>query len=167
MFRQIGLAGGVAILILGTAHSPLATLDVYLRAWAVVAAMSLAGALLGALLLTARRTPRVAVAHFPRDGVHNLARRRAALTGRERLTRPDVSAMVTSHPRKDTLMTNLRYDTLLMRREGLTRDLPPGDNEDLRWVTNSATLIFGDQDAVLVDTFTTIEQNESLIQWVP
>jgi glyoxylase-like metal-dependent hydrolase (beta-lactamase superfamily II) len=63
-------------------------------------------------------------------------------------------------------MTNLRYDTLLVRREGLTRDLPPGDNEDLRWVTNSATLIFGDRDAVLVDTFTTIEQNESLIQWV-
>jgi hypothetical protein len=63
-------------------------------------------------------------------------------------------------------MTNLRYDTLLARREGLTRDLPPGDNEDLRWVTNSATLIFGDQDAVLVDTFTTIEQNETLVQWV-
>jgi glyoxylase-like metal-dependent hydrolase (beta-lactamase superfamily II) len=27
-------------------------------------------------------------------------------------------------------------------------------------------LIFGDEDAVLVDTFTTIEQNDSLIQWV-
>ena len=63
-------------------------------------------------------------------------------------------------------MTNLLYDTLLARREGLTRDLPPGDNEDLRWVTNSATLIFGDQEAVLVDTFTTIEQNEALVQWV-
>jgi glyoxylase-like metal-dependent hydrolase (beta-lactamase superfamily II) len=63
-------------------------------------------------------------------------------------------------------MTALRYDTLLTRREGLTRDLPPGDNEDLRWVTNSSTLIFGDRDAVLVDTFTTIEQNETLIQWV-
>jgi glyoxylase-like metal-dependent hydrolase (beta-lactamase superfamily II) len=63
-------------------------------------------------------------------------------------------------------MTALRYDTLLAHREGLTRDLPPGDNEDLRWVTNSATLLFGEQDAVLVDTFTTIEQNENLIQWV-
>ena len=63
-------------------------------------------------------------------------------------------------------MTDLRYDTLLARREGLTRDLPRGDNEDLRWVTNSATLIFGDRDAVLVDTFTTIEQNETLVQWV-
>jgi glyoxylase-like metal-dependent hydrolase (beta-lactamase superfamily II) len=63
-------------------------------------------------------------------------------------------------------MSALRYDTLLVRREGLTRDLPPGDNEDLRWVTNSSTLIFGDRDAVLVDTFTTIEQNETLIEWV-
>ena len=63
-------------------------------------------------------------------------------------------------------MTDLRYDTLLARREGLTRDLPAGDNEDLRWVTNSATLILGDKDAVLVDTFTTIEQNETLIGWV-
>jgi len=63
-------------------------------------------------------------------------------------------------------MPNLHYDTLLVRREGLTRDLPPGDNEDLRWVTNSATLIFGDHDAVLVDTFTTIAQNEELIEWV-
>jgi glyoxylase-like metal-dependent hydrolase (beta-lactamase superfamily II) len=33
-------------------------------------------------------------------------------------------------------------------------------------VTNSATLILGERDAVLVDSFTTIEQNEALIQWV-
>ena len=63
-------------------------------------------------------------------------------------------------------MTDLTYDTLLTRREGLTRDLPEGDNEDLRWVTNSATLILGERDAVLVDTFTTIEQNEILIDWI-
>jgi len=63
-------------------------------------------------------------------------------------------------------MSQLHYETLLVRREGLTRDLPAGDNEDLRWVANSSTLIFGDHDAVLVDTFTTIEQNERLIEWV-
>jgi glyoxylase-like metal-dependent hydrolase (beta-lactamase superfamily II) len=63
-------------------------------------------------------------------------------------------------------MSQLHYETLLVRREGLTRDLPAGDNEDLRWVANSATLIFGDHDAVLVDTFTTIEQNERLVEWV-
>ena len=64
-------------------------------------------------------------------------------------------------------MSELRYDTLLVRREGLTRDLPAGDNEDLRWVANSATLIFGDYEAVLVDTFTTIGQNERLIASSP
>ena len=63
-------------------------------------------------------------------------------------------------------MSQLHYESLLARREGVTRDLPAGDNEDLRWVANSATLIFGDHDAVLVDTFTTIEQNERLIGWV-
>src|SRR5437763_8785918 len=49
---------------------------------------------------------------------------------------------------------------------GASRDLPEGDNEDLRWVSNTATLIYGERDAVLVDTFTTIEQNEQLIAWV-
>ena len=63
-------------------------------------------------------------------------------------------------------MSQLHYETLLARREGLTRDLPAGDNEDLRWVANSATLLFGDHDAVLADTFITIEQNERLIGWV-
>jgi glyoxylase-like metal-dependent hydrolase (beta-lactamase superfamily II) len=63
-------------------------------------------------------------------------------------------------------MSQLHYEILLARRQGLTRDLPAGDSEDLRWVANSATLIFGDHDGVLVDTFTTIEQNERLIGWV-
>ena len=63
-------------------------------------------------------------------------------------------------------MSELQYDTLVVRREGLTRDLPAGGNEDLRWVANSATLIFGDADAVLVDTFLTIEQNQQLVDWV-
>jgi glyoxylase-like metal-dependent hydrolase (beta-lactamase superfamily II) len=42
----------------------------------------------------------------------------------------------------------------------------PGDNKDLRWVANSATLIYGDQDAVLVDTFMTIEENARLVDWI-
>ncbi|MDX3093477.1 MBL fold metallo-hydrolase [Streptomyces sp. ME19-03-3] len=63
-------------------------------------------------------------------------------------------------------MTDLSYDTLIARREGVVRDLPEGDNEDLRWVANTATLILGERDAVLVDTFTTIEQNERLVDWV-
>ncbi|MFD9071506.1 MBL fold metallo-hydrolase [Streptomyces lasiicapitis] len=59
----------------------------------------------------------------------------------------------------------LRYDTLSVRRSGLTRDLPPG-TEELQWVVNTAALIFGERDAVLVDTFLTIEQNQQLIDWV-
>ncbi len=51
------------------------------------------------------------------------------------------------------------------RREGVTRDLQEGDPA-LRWVANSSALIWGDRDAVLVDTFTTIEQNDRLIDWI-
>src|SRR5260370_36573595 len=61
--------------------------------------------------------------------------------------------------------STLRYDTLCVRRPGLTRDLPPG-KEDLQWVANTATLIYGERDAVLVDTFLTIEQNQQLVDWV-
>jgi glyoxylase-like metal-dependent hydrolase (beta-lactamase superfamily II) len=62
-------------------------------------------------------------------------------------------------------VSTLHYETLTARRPGVTRDLPPG-NPDLRWVANSATLIHGDTDAVLVDTFTSIEHNELLVDWV-
>ncbi len=53
MFRQIGLAIGVAVLIavLGSPRSPAASLDVYQRGWIVIAAISLAGAALGLVLL--------------------------------------------------------------------------------------------------------------------
>ncbi|GAB0107615.1 MBL fold metallo-hydrolase [Nocardia sp. JMUB6875] len=59
----------------------------------------------------------------------------------------------------------LRYETLFVRRAGLTRDVPAG-KEDLEWVANTATLIYGQRDAVLVDTFLTIEQNQQLIDWL-
>jgi glyoxylase-like metal-dependent hydrolase (beta-lactamase superfamily II) len=61
--------------------------------------------------------------------------------------------------------SSLQYDTLCARRPGLTRDLPPG-TEDLQWVANTATLIYGERDAVLVDTFLTVEQNQELVDWV-
>ena len=34
------------------------------------------------------------------------------------------------------------------------------------WVANSSTLIYGERDAVLVDTFLTIEQSQALLNWV-
>jgi glyoxylase-like metal-dependent hydrolase (beta-lactamase superfamily II) len=55
----------------------------------------------------------------------------------------------------------LRYKVFTATRPGLNRDVPPG-KEPLMWVANSATLIYGEQDAVLVDTFLTVEQCNGL-----
>ncbi len=61
--------------------------------------------------------------------------------------------------------TTLKYDVFVVKSSGLTGDLPAG-TESLQWVTNTATLIYGEQDAVLVDTFLTHEQNLQLIDWI-
>ncbi|WP_030143769.1 MBL fold metallo-hydrolase [Mycetocola saprophilus] len=60
---------------------------------------------------------------------------------------------------------SLSYAVLTTTRQGVTRNLPHGP-EDLLWVANAATLILGEKHAILVDTFTTIEQNEELIAWI-
>src|SRR6201987_743870 len=60
---------------------------------------------------------------------------------------------------------DLQWKVLTIRRPGLTRDLPPG-KEELMWVANSSTLIYGERDAVLVDTFLTTEQSQTLLDWV-
>lgn len=59
----------------------------------------------------------------------------------------------------------LTWKVLTAKRPGLTRDLPPG-TEELQWVANSSTLITGERDAVLVDTFLTIDQSRTLVDWV-
>jgi hypothetical protein len=58
----------------------------------------------------------------------------------------------------------LQWDVLVKQRPGLTRGPPPG-KESLMWVANSATLISGKRDAVLVDTFLTVEQSNDLGDW--
>jgi glyoxylase-like metal-dependent hydrolase (beta-lactamase superfamily II) len=60
---------------------------------------------------------------------------------------------------------NLQWDVLTIKRPGLSRDLPAG-KEELMWVANSSTLIYGERDAVLVDTFLTTEQSQTLLNWV-
>jgi glyoxylase-like metal-dependent hydrolase (beta-lactamase superfamily II) len=60
---------------------------------------------------------------------------------------------------------NLDWDVLVKQRPGLTPDVPPG-KESLMWVANSSTLISGKRDAVLVDTFLTIDQSNALADWV-
>ena len=65
----------------------------------------------------------------------------------------------------DTTGNNLQWNVLAIKRPGLSRDLPPG-KEGLMWVANSSTLIYGERDAVLVDTFLTTEQSQTLSDWV-
>ena len=61
----------------------------------------------------------------------------------------------------DSRTPPLRYKVFTVTRPGLNRDVPPG-KEPLMWVANSATLIYGEQDAILVDTFLTVEQCNGL-----
>lgn len=63
--------------------------------------------------------------------------------------------------------SHLQYKVITVTRAGLTRDPEmPATPDKLKWVSNSATLIFGDQDAVLIDCFLTIDQNKQLIDSV-
>ena len=57
----------------------------------------------------------------------------------------------------------LHYQVFTSTRPGLNRDpnTPPG-LDDLKWVPNSATLIYGENDAVLVDVFLAIEHTKAL-----
>jgi ribonuclease BN (tRNA processing enzyme) len=66
----------------------------------------------------------------------------------------------TSH--KDAL---LQWSVFVTKRPGLNRELPSG-YESLSWVPNSSTLIYGERDAVLVDTFLTAEASQALADWV-
>ena len=56
---------------------------------------------------------------------------------------------------------SLKYKVFTVVRPGLNRDVPTG-KESLQWVANSSTLIYGERDAVLVDTFLTVEQTNGL-----
>lgn len=55
----------------------------------------------------------------------------------------------------------LGYKVFTVTRPGLNRDVPAG-KESLMWVANSSTLIYGERDAVLVDTFLTVDQSRGL-----
>src|ERR1700681_3438710 len=55
----------------------------------------------------------------------------------------------------------LGYKVLTITRPGRGGGMPPG-KEALMWIANSATLIYGERDAVLVDTFMTVEQCSGL-----
>jgi glyoxylase-like metal-dependent hydrolase (beta-lactamase superfamily II) len=59
----------------------------------------------------------------------------------------------------------LKWETFITRRPSLSRDVPAG-KDDLKWVPNTATLTYGERDAVLVDTFLTIQASKELADWV-
>ena len=71
MLRQVGLAIGVAglIALLGSPHSPAATLAAYQRGWTVTAAIALAAGLVGLGLLVVR--PRTVAAEAPAVATSN------------------------------------------------------------------------------------------------
>ena len=64
-----------------------------------------------------------------------------------------------------TVSTQLQWDVLVTKRQGVTRDPPPG-KEQWMWVPTSATLIYGQRDAVLVDALLTVEESHALVEWV-
>jgi glyoxylase-like metal-dependent hydrolase (beta-lactamase superfamily II) len=59
----------------------------------------------------------------------------------------------------------LKWETFITTRPSLSRDAPAG-KDDLKWVPNTATLIYGARDAILVDTFLTIEASRQLSDWI-
>ena len=59
----------------------------------------------------------------------------------------------------------IEYCVFTATRPGINPDLPPG-YESLAWVANSATLIYGERDAVLVDTFFTLDHSVKLVDQI-
>lgn len=61
--------------------------------------------------------------------------------------------------------TSLNWELLIKRRTSATQGVPPG-KEDLTWVANTVTLIYGERNAVLVDTFLSDEHTQEMIDWI-
>ena len=66
---------------------------------------------------------------------------------------------------KREYMPKLNWKLLTKRRNSSTQGIPPG-KEHLAWVTNTVTLVYGERDAVLVDTFLSEQHSEELLDWV-
>jgi len=62
-------------------------------------------------------------------------------------------------------MSKLNWKLLTKKRGSATQGLPTG-KEDLAWVTNTVTLIHGERDAILVDTFLSQQHSKELLDWV-
>ena len=59
----------------------------------------------------------------------------------------------------------LHWELFIRQRGSATKGVPPG-KEALTWVANTATLIWGERDALLVDTFLSDVQTTELADWI-
>jgi glyoxylase-like metal-dependent hydrolase (beta-lactamase superfamily II) len=64
-----------------------------------------------------------------------------------------------------TSQSKLSWKLLTKQRTSSTKGIPPG-KERLAYVTNTVTLIYGQRDAVLVDTFLSTEHSRELADWI-
>jgi len=61
--------------------------------------------------------------------------------------------------------SDLKWKLLTKKRGSSTQGIPAG-KEHLAWVTNTVTLIHGERDGVLVDTFLSAQHSKELVDWV-
>jgi hypothetical protein len=59
-------------------------------------------------------------------------------------------------------MPKLNWTLLTKKRADVNQGLPPG-KEHLAWVTNTVTLIYGERDVVLGDTFLSVQHSNQLV----
>ena len=62
-------------------------------------------------------------------------------------------------------MSKANWKLLTKKRGSSTQGLPPG-KEHLAWVTNTVTLLNGERDAILVDTFLSVQHSKELVAWI-
>jgi glyoxylase-like metal-dependent hydrolase (beta-lactamase superfamily II) len=59
----------------------------------------------------------------------------------------------------------LQWKLFIRKRASATQGVPPG-KDDLKWVANTTTLIYGEQEALLVDTFLSDAHTAELAEWI-
>jgi glyoxylase-like metal-dependent hydrolase (beta-lactamase superfamily II) len=60
---------------------------------------------------------------------------------------------------------SLQWKLFIRKRASATHGVPLG-KDDLKWVANTTTLIYGEQEALLVDTFLSDAQSAELADWI-
>ena len=59
----------------------------------------------------------------------------------------------------------LQWKLFIRKRASATQGVPPG-KDHLKWVANTTTLIYGEHEALLVDTFLSEAQTAELADWI-